>query len=283
MKTIPARGIKSPNSCILAENVIRHSAEPDEELRFLLSPGSEEGMDAIAEKFGYGIETGKNGSDVEVRLIPRGSSMQEVDVTGDTCPGPAITVGNILESLGTGERLKVKSANRSSIEDIVRAVISGGSRVIEEGSDGDRHFLIAEKAERRLQTEAEGAATLAGNRDSIVIAQSNGISNAERAYATFLFSKVALSMGKKVTVFLLMDGASMAKQGAAAGVKHPAFERLDTLMNEVIESGATIYVCELSAQFRGIGEDDLVKGVKIAGAATYLDLIGNTANAVVNF
>lgn len=116
-----------------------------------------------------------------------------------------------------------------------------------------------------------------------MIIQSNGISNAERAYATFLFSKVALSMGKTVTIFLLMDGASMAKKGAATGVKHPSFDRLDSLMNEVIEGGTKVYVCELSAQFRGINEGNLVEGMKIAGAATYIDLISNPANAVVNF
>ncbi|WP_245618749.1 DsrE family protein [Methanogenium cariaci] len=90
------------------------------------------------------------------------------------------------------------------------------------------------------------------NRDRVVIAQSNGIGNAERAYATFLFSQVALSMGKEVTIFLLMDGAGIAKKGnAAGGVKHPDFERLDLLMDKVIKAGATVYVCELSAKFRG--------------------------------
>lgn len=276
-RNVPARGIRAPNSCILAENVLRNAAEPNEEIRFLLSPGAEEGMDIVAGKFGYTLEVERSGDAVEARMIPAGKEMPEVDVTGDTCPGPAITVGNLLSSLSVGERLKVRCKNRSSLDDIARAVKSTGSRVVREGTDGERHYLIAEKAER----PAEG--TVAANRDAVVIVQSNGIGNAERAYATFLFSKVALSMGKKVTVFLLMDGASIAKRGAAAGVKHPAFERLDRLMDEVIGAGAAVFVCEISAQFRGIGESDLVPGVKIAGAATYLDLVSNPAHAVVNF
>ncbi|MDV2482192.1 sulfur reduction protein DsrE [Methanoculleus sp. Wushi-C6] len=276
-RRIPAYGIRAPNSCILAENVLRNAAEPDEELRFVLSPGAEEGMDAVAEKFGYTLEVGRSGDAVEARMVPNGRTMQEVDVTGDTCPGPAITVGNLLSSLPVGERLKVNCKNRSSLDDIARAVKSTGSRVVGEGTNGERHYLIAEKAER----PAEGV--VVANRDAVVIVQSNGIGNAERAYATFLFSKVALSMGKKVIVFLLMDGASIAKRGATMGVKHPAFERLDRLMDEAIGAGAAIYVCEISAQFRGIGESDLVPGVKIAGAATYLDLVSNPAHAVVNF
>lgn len=234
-------------------------------------------MDAVAEKFGYTLEIGKNGDAVEARMVPGDREVRELDVTGETCPGPAITVGTLLGSLPVGERLKVKSASRSSLEDIARAVTSAGSRIVKEGIDGERHYLIAEKAER----PAAGAAAV--RRDAVVIVQSSGSGNAERAYATFLFSKVALSMGKKVTVFLLMDGASIAKTGVAAGVKHPAFERLDRLMDETIGAGATVYVCELSAQFRGIGESDLVRGVTIAGAATYLDLVSNPAHAVVNF
>jgi len=66
-------------------------------------------------------------------------------------------------------------------------------------------------------------------------------------------------------------------------VKHPAFERLDKLMKPIIEQGAQIYVCELSAEFRGIKQTDLVDGTKLAGAATYITLLSDPSFAVVNF
>ena len=113
--------------------------------------------------------------------------------------------------------------------------------------------------------------------------QSNGIGNAEKAYATFIFSKAALSMGKDVTVFMLMDGVSIARDGNAKTVKHPAFDRLDVLMNETIDAGAKVYVCELSAEFRGMKQKDLVDGAKLAGAATYITLLSDPSYAVVNF
>lgn len=210
-------------------------------------------------------------------MIPAGTTMQEIDVRGDFCPGPVITVGNVLGTLATGERLKVLAGSADTLDDIVMAVTSAGSVVIGQGDEDGVHYLIAEKAEKA----AIPAAVV--NRDRVVIAQSSGIGNAERAYATFLFGKVALSMGKEVTIFLLMDGAGIARRGNAAGVRHPAFERLDVLMDEVIAAGATVYVCELSAKFRGIGPDDLVDGVRLAGAATYLGLLSDPANAVVNF
>ncbi len=54
-------------------------------------------------------------------------------------------------------------------------------------------------------------------------------------------------------------------------------------MDEVIKACATVYVCELSATFRGVGPDDLVEGVRLAGVATYLELLANPANAIVHF
>jgi len=277
VKTINVQGIRAPNSGILADNVIKNMDNSDEEIRFLLSPGAEVGMEAVARKHGYTLETSKSGDLIEARLMPTGKTMQEIDVRGDFCPGPVIAVGNIIAALPVGERLKVKAAGSDTLEDIVMAVKSSGSGVVDQGVEGDHHYLIAEKAEK---PEAVSAIV---NRDSVVIAQSSGIGNAERAYATFLFSKVGLSMGKKVTIFLLMDGAGLAKKGNAACVKHPEFERLDVLMDEVIKAGAKVYVCELSAKFRGIGPRDLVEGVRLAGAATYLELMSNPANAVVNF
>lgn len=277
VKTIRATGIKAPNASFLAANIIKHLDSPGEEVRFVLSQGAEAGLDAVARKHGYTLETTQSEKTVEARMIPSGKTMEEIDVTGDFCPGPAITVGNILASLPVGERLKVKSASADTLADVAAAITSSGSVVVEQGVEGDRNILIAEKAEKK----AEAAAAV--DRDNVLVAQSNGIGNAERAYATFIFSKVAASMGKKVTIFLLMDGVSLAKKGNAASVKHPDFAPLDRLMDEVLKAGTTIYACELSAKFRGITEADLVPGVKLAGAATYIGLLSDPSYAVVNF
>lgn len=277
-KTVSLIGLKAPNAAITVENVLKNVENKAETLAFAVSPGSETGIDQVAKKYGYSVETGKDGTYLAIRLAPEGKQMGEIDVTGDTCPGPAITVGNYLSTMAVGDRIRVKSGCADAIEDIAMAVKATGSKVVETGSVGDKHFLIAEKA---LKTAAPAGAAV--EKDKLLIVQSNGIGNAEKAYATFIFSRVALSMGKKVTIFMLMDGASIGRKGTAAGVKHPAFERLDKMMDEVIKAGAKVYVCELSAQFRGIKQKDLVEGVKLAGAATYLGLLSDPSYTIANF
>jgi len=280
VRIVRALGIRAPNAGILIGNVLKNLDVPGEEVRFLVSPGAEAGLDAIARKYGYSMEVTRLGKDLEIRMVPAGKTLEEIDVTGETCPGPVILAGERLSCLAVGERLKVKSASADTIADVSAAVTASGSRILGEGTEGDRHFILVEKG---AKLENTGNVAALANRDRVLVSQSNGIGNAERAYATFIFSKVALAMGKKVTIFLLMDGVGIARNGNAKGVKHPAFPPLDQLMDEVMRAGATIYACELSASFRKIGQADLVPGVKLAGAATYLQLLSDPANAIVNF
>ncbi len=277
-RIINLTGIKAPNAAITIENVIKGTDDRGETLIFLISPGSETDIDTVATKHGYSTGVSRDGNILAIRLVPGGKTMEEIDVTGDTCPGPAITVGNYMSAMAIGDRVKVKSSSADAIEDIAMVVKATGSKLVEKGKEGDRHFLIAEKAVKATVT-----AGTAVEKDKVLIIQSNGIGNAEKAYATFIFSQVALSMGKKVTIFMLMDGVSIARKGTAAGVKHPAFDRLDRLMAEVVKAGAKIYVCELSAQFRGIKPADLAEGAKMAGAATYLELLSDPSYTVANF
>ena len=274
MKTVKALGIKAPNSAILAENIIKNGA--DDGLIMTLSPGSEEGLENVAKKYGFTFEIKKSEKENVIRMTR--SQAEELDVTGETCPGPIILVGDKLNSMATGDRLKVKSKSSEAVEDIAISIPEMSGKVVEKGTDGNKSYILVEKVEKTTSTSAAVA-----NKDKVLVAQSNGIGNAERAYATFIFSKAAASMGKKVTIFLLMDGVSIAKKGNAEKVKHPAFDRLDKLMVEVIEMGAKVYVCELSAEFRGMKQEDLVKGTSLAGAATYITLLSDPTYAVVNF
>lgn len=274
MKKVKALGIKAPNTSIMAENIIKNGSEDG--LILIVDEGSENGLNDVAKKYGLSFEAIKSDKMVEVRMTQK--EMEEIDVTGETCPGPIIIVGDRLGSMETGERIKVKNKSLESIEDIAVSISEVGGKVTEKGTDGDKNYIVIEKVEKTAPTSAEAV-----KRDKVLVVQSNGIGNAERAYATFIFSKAAMSMGKEVTIFLLMDGASIARKGNAETVKHPAFDRMDKLMAEVIEKGATVYVCELSAEFRGIKSEDLVEGTKIAGAATYITLLSDPTFAVVNF
>lgn len=263
---INLRGVNRYAAAIITDNILKNGQK---NLQLILRENYEE-IERVAARYGMNYSA-KKGTDGVVVYISRGE-IEEVDVTGETCPGPLIIVGEKLSSMKPGMRLKIKSESQDVIDDLAVSAPEMNARVIEKSNTR----LILEKIEKTEKKEFTG-------RDRVLVVQSNGTGNAERAYATFIFSKAALSMGKDVTVFLLMDGVSLARRGAAAKVKHPAFPALNELMEEVIEMGAKVYVCEMSAQFRGLTEDKITEGCKIAGAATFITLLSDPRYAVVNF
>ncbi|ADZ09680.1 DsrE family protein [Methanobacterium lacus] len=274
MKKINALGIKYPNSKILVENVLKQNME--DEIIINLKKSAEQGLEELSEKYGYNFVIETNGNELVVRMTQKDIEIEKLDVTGQTCPGPVIIVGDKLASMQVGQRVEIDSNMKETLDDLVISAPEMNGVVVEEGETNGNYYVIIEKVETK--TVSQGI-----KRNKVLVVQSNGIGNAERAYATFIFSKAALSMGKEVTIFLLMDGVSIARKGNAEKVKHPAFERLDKLMKPIIEQGAQIYVCELSAEFRGIKQTDLVDGTKLAGAATYITLLSDPSFAVVNF
>lgn len=274
MRKINALGIKYPNSKILVENILKQHNE--DELIIYLKKSADKGLKELAGKYGYEYGVNVNGNELVVRMTLKDIEMAKLDVTGETCPGPVIIVGDKLASMQIGERIQILSNLKETLDDLIISAPEMNGSVIDDGVTDGKNYVVIEKVE----SEADSVSV---KRDKVLVVQSNGIGNAERAYATFIFSKAALSMGKEVTIFLLMDGVSIARKGSAAKVKHPAFDRLDKLMEPLIGAGAKIYVCELSAEFRGIKQEDLVEGTKLAGAATYITLLSDPSFAVVNF
>jgi len=263
---ISLKGINPYAAAVITENILKNRPE---KLSILLDADIREIRD-LADKYGVNISSRK----VEDGLVltMTAEEMEEIDVTGETCPGPVITVGEKLSSLKKGQMIKIKSGNRDTLDDLEVSAAEMNAVVVEKSDD----YIILEKTEKKDPVEITG-------RDRVLVVQSNGTANAERAYATFIFSKAARSMGKEVTIFLLMDGVSLARKGGASNVKHPAFPHLHELMREVIDMGVQIYVCEMSAQFRGIDDSALEDGCKIAGAATFITLLSDPGYAVVNF
>jgi len=274
MRKINALGIKYPNSKILIENVIKQSN--DDEIIINLKKSADKGLEELAKKYGYDYNVETDGNGRVVRMTQKNIEMAKLDVTGETCPGPVIIVGDKLASMQIGERVQIRSNLKETVDDLIISAPEMNGRLVDEGVLDGKNYVVIEK----IESEPE---SVSAKRDKVLVVQTNGTGNAERAYATFIFSKAALSMGKEVTIFLLMDGVSIARKGNAEKVKHPAFDRLDKLMGPIIEAGAKVYVCELSAEFRGIKQEDLVEGTKLAGAATYITLLSDPSFAVVNF
>jgi predicted peroxiredoxin/TusA-related sulfurtransferase len=216
-------------------------------------------------KLGYKIE--KDGNTIKIYLGEIVAN-KSINVVGATCPGPIMMVSDILEKMEVGELLEINTG-KSALVDLTEGLKGMGNEVIsveENTADGTYRILI-----KKGEKKEEGIASV--NIDEMFIINTTGTGNAEKAYSTFMMADVALKMKLKPTIFLMLDGASMGQKGECDKVKHPAFPKLSELVKTALNNGIKVYVCELSAEFRGISEKNLEEGFEIAGAPTFFNYL----------
>jgi tRNA 2-thiouridine synthesizing protein D len=94
----------------------------------------------------------------------------------------------------------------------------------------------------------------------------------EKAYTALRFALTALLEGHKANIFFVQDGVYVAKKS-----QNPAeFPSYLSYLQEAIKEGAEVKICTPCSRSRGIGEDDLIDGVKLA---TMHDLVEWTSTS----
>jgi hypothetical protein len=221
-------------------------------------------IENLVKKLGYKMEVEGNNVKIHVGEL---SASKSLNVVGATCPGPIMMVSDILEKMDVGEILEI-IASKNALTDLTEGLKGMGNEVlsIEELDDGTYKILI--KKGEKIDEKATSV-----NIDEVFIINTTGTGNAEKAYSTFMMADVAQKMKLKPTIFLMLDGASLGLKGECDKVKHPAFPKLSEMVKNALNSGIKVYVCELSAEFRGINNDNLEDGFEIAGAPTFFNYL----------
>jgi predicted peroxiredoxin len=120
------------------------------------------------------------------------------------------------------------------------------------------------------------------NTSNILYVLMSGIETPERLYAPFLLGSTAAAMGIETTVYFLIKGVTVVKNGEAEKIKLGQFPNLKDVMEQAIESGVRLMVCEQSCMLLGIEKGDFIPEASIVGAATLNDLLLKS-DAVLSF
>jgi hypothetical protein len=94
----------------------------------------------------------------------------------------------------------------------------------------------------------------------------------ERQYSPLVLAQTAKAMDVEAKIYYLGQGLRILKPGAAEKVKLGSFPALSEMIQQILDLGIEILVCEASKQMLGWEKVDLIPGVKIVGAATLNDL-----------
>lgn len=115
----------------------------------------------------------------------------------------------------------------------------------------------------------------------LVIKVTAGADAPERCSQAFTVAAVAAASGVEVSLWLTGESSWFALPGRAAEFELPHAAPLPDLV-ESIRAAGRITLCTQCAARRGITEEDLIEGVRIAGAQVFLsEIMEDGAQALV--
>lgn len=115
----------------------------------------------------------------------------------------------------------------------------------------------------------------------LVVKVTCGSDDAERCNQAFTVAAMAVAAGAEVSLWLTGEAAWFAVPGRAEEFDLPLATPLADLLAAVL-AGGKVTACSQCAARRGIGADDVLEGVRIAGAAVFTEeILAPDAQALV--
>ena len=137
-------------------------------------------------------------------------------------------------------------------------------------------------AARREPCRRAGGITLCRMASGALIVKATaGKNDPERCNQAFTVAATAVASGVPVSLWLTGEATLLALPGQADDFRLPYATPLGELLQTILKSGS-VTVCTQCAARREITENDLVEGVRIAGATTFVaEVLADGAKALV--
>ncbi|MCK5484991.1 MAG: DsrE/DsrF/DrsH-like family protein [Desulfobacterales bacterium] len=108
---------------------------------------------------------------------------------------------------------------------------------------------------------------------TLLYVQTSGTDRPERLYSPFILAQTAKAMGIDATIYFLGTGITVLKKGNAEDIKIGSFPSLKDVMDQAVQAGVKLMVCEQSCQLINLDKGDFIPEAEIVGAATLNDLV----------
>jgi predicted peroxiredoxin len=116
---------------------------------------------------------------------------------------------------------------------------------------------------------------------NLVIKVTAGQDHPERCGQALTVAATALASGLTVSLWLAAEAAWLALPGRADEIVLPHSPPLADLLASIVEGG-TVTLCTQCAARRDIGPGDVIKGIRIGGAPTFVsEIIADGTQALV--
>jgi len=114
---------------------------------------------------------------------------------------------------------------------------------------------------------------------------STGVSEPKKAFSPFYYATASAAIGFDTTMFFLAEGPSLIRRGSAEELRATEDgEPLRKVIDMAHRAGVKLLCCSTAAKvIWKMSEEDLIEGVKFAGAVTLLEMTADPDMAVLYF
>lgn len=120
----------------------------------------------------------------------------------------------------------------------------------------------------------------------ILYVQTHGSAMPERTATPFFLATAGAAMDNEICIYFTMNGPQCLEKGAPEKIIVPkkggGGKELKYFIDQAVEMGVRLFVCQPSLDLHGYNLDDLIEGVEMIGGAAFNDLAVR-ADAVISF
>ncbi len=106
-----------------------------------------------------------------------------------------------------------------------------------------------------------------------------GSNNPEKATIAFILAFTS-SKTNETAVFVTSDASELFLKDDAPEIQAEGYESIYTLIDGYMENGGKVWICPACVKAKGIGADDLIDGVEIAGAPKTMAFLAEGARTL---
>jgi predicted peroxiredoxin len=125
---------------------------------------------------------------------------------------------------------------------------------------------------------------MSDDEESVLYVMTHGLESPERCATPFFLASTAAAMDLETGIYFTMNGPQLLKKGVAEtiGPKGEEGQKLAFFIDQALDCGVSLYVCQPSLDLNDLTAEDLIDGVKMIGGAAFNDM-AMEARAVVTF
>ncbi len=124
---------------------------------------------------------------------------------------------------------------------------------------------------------------MANRAGKVVVNLATGHEDVDRVTVAFLVATAALERGRPVAMFTTKEAVRLGVPGYADAIESAGAPPVSRLFGQFLDGGGELLLCPICFKARGLDEQTIVDGARIAGATALWDWIGDEQATVFSY